>query len=54
MKLSYIVLIPTIFINIVVLSRITANDIYFDSGWNLLYYLTTGKIVYYAKQLGGH
>ena len=54
MKLSYIVLVPTMFINIVVLSRATVNDIHFDSGWNLLYYLTTGKTVCYTKQLRGH
>ena len=32
MKLSYIVLVPTMFINIIVLSKATANDIHFDSG----------------------
>ena len=54
MKLSYIVLTPTFFTNIVVLLRATANDIYFNSGWNILYYLATGEIVYHIKQLGGH
>jgi hypothetical protein len=32
MKLSYVALAPTFFINIVALSRATENDIYFDSG----------------------
>jgi hypothetical protein len=32
MKLSYIALIPTFFINIVALSRATDNDIHFNSG----------------------
>ena len=54
MKLSYIALVPTIFINIVALLRATNNDIYFDLGRNLLYRLATGEIVYYVKQLGGH
>jgi hypothetical protein len=54
MKLSYIALVPTIFINIVALLRATNNNIYFDLGRNLLYYLATGKIVYYIKRLGGH
>ena len=54
MKLSYIVLVFTIFINIVVLLRATENDIHFNLGWNLLYYLETGKTVYYTKQLGGY
>jgi hypothetical protein len=54
MKLSYIVLAPTFFINIIVLSRATVNDIYFDSGWNMLYYLETGKIIYHVKRLGGY
>ena len=54
MKLSYIALVPTIFINIIALLRATDNDIYFDLGRNLLYYLVTSKIVYYAKRLGGH
>ena len=54
MKLSYIALVPTIFTNIVVLLRATDNDIYFDSGRNLLYYLATGETVYYIKQLGGY
>ena len=54
MKLSYIALVPTIFINIVALLRATDNDIYFDLGRNLLYRLATGEIVYYIKRLGGH
>ena len=54
MKLSYVALVPTIFINIIALLRATNNDIYFDLGRNLLYYLATGEIVCYAKQLGGH
>jgi len=54
MKLSYIVLIPTIFINIVALLKATNNDIYFNLGRNLLYRLVTSEIVYYIKQLGGH
>jgi len=32
MKLSYIALVPTIFINIVALLRAIDNDIYFDLG----------------------
>ena len=32
MKLFYIALAPTFFINIVALSRATENDIHFDSG----------------------
>jgi len=54
MKLSYIALVPTIFINIVALLRATNNDIYFNLGWNLLYRLVTGKTVYYTKRLGGY
>ena len=54
MKLSYIALVPNIFINIIALSRATDNDIYFDLGRNLLYRLATGEIVYYAKRLGGY
>jgi len=54
MKLSYIALAPTFFINIVVLLRATDNDIHFDLGRNLLYYLVTSEIVYYTKRLGGH
>jgi hypothetical protein len=54
MKLSYIALAPTFFINIVALSRATNNDIHFDLGRNLLYHLATGKTVCYAKRLGGH
>jgi len=49
MKLSYIVLVPTIFINIVVLLRAIDNDIHFNLGRNLLYYLVTGEIVCYIK-----
>ena len=54
MKLFYIVLVPTIFTNIIALLRATVNDIYFDLGRNLLYHLTIGEIIYYIKQLGGH
>jgi hypothetical protein len=54
MKLSYVVLVPTIFINIVVLLKATVNDIHFNSGQNLLYYLGMGETVYYIKQLGGY
>ena len=36
-KLSYIALAPTFFINIVALLRTTNNDIYFNLGRNLLY-----------------
>ena len=54
MKLSHVALVPTIFINIVALLRATNNDIYFDSGRNLLYRLATGETVCYIKQLGGH
>ena len=54
MKLSYIALVPTIFINIIALLRATNNNIYFDLGRNLLYRLVTGEILYYAKRLGGH
>ena len=54
MKLSYIVLVPTIFINIVALLRATDNNIHFDLGQNLLYRLATGEIVYYIKRLGGY
>ena len=54
MKLSNITLVPTIFINIIALSRATVNDIHFDSGRNLLYHLTTGETVCYTKQLEGH
>jgi hypothetical protein len=53
-KLSYIVLVPTMFINIVVLLKATTNNIHFDLGRNLLYCLATGKTVYYTKQLGGY
>ena len=54
MKLFYIVLVPTMFINIVVLLRATVNNIHFDLGRNLLYHLAIGKTVYYTKQLRGH
>jgi len=54
MKLSYIALAPTFFTNIVALLRATDNDIHFNLGRNMLYYLVTGKTVYYAKRLGGH
>ena len=54
MKLFYIVLVTTMFINIVVLLRATANDIHFDLGQNLLYYLAIGEIVCYTKRLRGH
>jgi hypothetical protein len=54
MKLFNIALVPTIFINIIVLSRATANDIHFDLRQNLLYRLATGEIVYYTKQLKGY
>jgi hypothetical protein len=54
MKLYYIALVPTIFINIVALLRATNNNIYFDLGRNLLYRLVTGEIVCYMKRLGGH
>jgi hypothetical protein len=54
MKLSYIALVPTIFINIVALLRATDNDIHFDLGRNLLYRLVTGKTVCYVKRLGGY
>jgi len=49
MKLFYIALIPTIFTNIIALLRATDNDIHFNLGRNLLYYLVTNKIVCYAK-----
>ena len=49
MKLFYIVLVPTIFINIVVLLRATVNNIHFDLRWNLLYHLVMGETVYYIK-----
>ena len=54
MKLSDVALVPTMFINIVVLLRATVNDIHFNLERNLLYHLVTGKTVYYTKQLGGH
>jgi len=54
MKLSYIVLAPTFFINIIALLRATKNNIYFDLGRNILYHLVASEIVYYAKRLGGH
>jgi len=52
MKLSYVALVPTIFINIVALLRAIDNDIYFDLRRNLLYRLATGETVCYAKRLG--
>ena len=54
MKLFYVVLVPTMFINIIALLRATDNNIHFDLGRNLLYYLATSKIVCYIKRLGGH
>jgi len=54
MKLSYIALAPTFFINIVALLRATDNDIHFNLGRNVLYHLATSEIVCYAKRLGGH
>jgi hypothetical protein len=49
MKLSHVALAPTFFINIVVLLRATDNDIYFNSGRNLLYYLKTSETVCHIK-----
>jgi len=49
MKLFYVALVPTIFINIVALLRATDNDIHFDLGRNLLYCLATSETVCYAK-----
>ena len=49
MKLSYITLVPTIFINIIALLRATNNNIHFDLGRNALYRLATGEIVYDTK-----
>jgi len=54
MKLSYVALAPTFFINIVALLRATDNNIHFNLGWNILYRIVTGEIVYYAKWLGGY
>ena len=54
MKLSYIALVPNIFINIIALSRAIDNNIHFDLGRNLLYRLATSEIVYYARRLGGY
>ena len=54
MKLSYVTLSPTFFINIVALLRAINNNIHFDLRYNLLYRLKTGEIVCYIKQLGGH
>ena len=54
MKLSHIALAPTFFINIIALLRAINNDIYVNLGRNILYYLATGEIVCYVKQLGGH
>jgi len=42
------------FINIIALLRATDNNIHFNLGRNLLYYLVTSETVYYAKRLGGH
>ena len=53
-KLSHIVLVLTMFINIIVLLKATANDIHFNLEWNLLYYLKAGEIVCYAKRLRGY
>ena len=53
-KLSYVALVPTIFINIIALLRATNNNVYFDLGRNLLHRLATSEIVCYIKQLGGH
>ena len=52
MKLSYIVLAFTFFINIIALLKATENDIYFDLGRNMLYRLATGETVCHIKQLG--
>ena len=49
MKLFNVVLVLTIFTNIIVLLRATENNIHFDLGWNLLYYLVIGEIVCYIK-----
>src|ERR1700679_3594338 len=49
MKLSYIALVPTFFTNIIALLRATENDIYFDSGRNVLYHLETGETVCHIK-----
>ena len=54
MKLSYIALVPSFSINIIALLRATNNDIYFDLGRNLLYYLATSETVCYIKRLGGY
>jgi len=54
MKLSYIALVPTMFINIVALLKATNNNIHFNLGRDMLYRLATSKTVYYAKQLGDH
>ena len=54
MKLSDVVLVPTMFINIVALLRATVNDIHFDLRRNLLYHLVMGEIVCYIKRLGGY
>jgi len=54
MRLSYIALVPTIFINIIALLKATNNDIHFDLRQDMLYHLATGETVCYAKQLGGH
>jgi len=54
MKLSYIALAPTFFTNIIALLRATNNDIYFDLGRNILYYLVISETICYTKRLGGH
>jgi len=54
MKLSYIALAPTFLTNIVALLRATNNDIHFNLGRNVLYYLATSETVCYIKQLGGY
>ena len=54
MKLSYIALVLTIFIDIIALLKAIDNDIYFNLGRNLLYYLATSEIVYYIKRLEGY
>jgi len=54
MKLSYIALAPTFFINIIALLRATNNDIHFNLGRNVLYRLVTSKTVCYIKRLVGH
>ena len=43
------ILVLTIFTNIIALLRATNNNIHFNSGQNLLYHLEIGEIVYYIK-----